>query len=270
MTQDNTTPFEAALADILAPLARAMVGHGVTIAQVTEMLKHALLKAAEEAAGDGTRPTDSRISAMTGLHRKDVKRLRDTEAPPPKRETSGPAALIVGYWMAAPAFQASDGAPRVLARRGEGDVPGFDDLVRQSRVDLPPSTLLDLLLEEGVVAETPDGYALARPGLIGRPASATQASAFARNLSAHLQTAVENLLAETPPHFERALHVNKLTPASVATLQARAGQAAAALLADLNREALRLQEADADGAGAEARFSLGAYIHASPGATEET
>jgi hypothetical protein len=67
----------AAVQQILQPLAQLMVGHSVQLGGITEMLKAALVEAAIHSAqrlGDDS--TDSRIAILTGVHRKDVRRLR--------------------------------------------------------------------------------------------------------------------------------------------------------------------------------------------------
>ena len=69
-----------AIMRILQPLARLLVSQGVSYGQVGEMLKTAMVRAAFERAKHGpTQPgtTASTVSVATGIHRKDIKRLRE-------------------------------------------------------------------------------------------------------------------------------------------------------------------------------------------------
>ena len=70
-------PF-AIIARILRPLARLMIARGITLPAAVEMLKEAYVDVASRDFRIGDAPTtDSRVSLLTGVHRKDVKRLRE-------------------------------------------------------------------------------------------------------------------------------------------------------------------------------------------------
>ena len=79
----------------------------------------------------GKRASDSRINLLTGVHRKDVKRLRaesrqDTEFP----ENISTGAQLVGEWLGSKEFNNSSGEPRPLSlKAGPGKNSDFDDLV---------------------------------------------------------------------------------------------------------------------------------------------
>ena len=113
---DTDDPFGMAFARLAQPLARAMVRYGMTIAQATEALKQALITAALAEAGEDA--TDSRLSLLTGLHRKDVRRLRASEPAPPKRSNMSAAATVLAVWAGHVDFVAKDGMPIKLLPRG--------------------------------------------------------------------------------------------------------------------------------------------------------
>ena len=76
-SQQIPTAVIGAIRQLLAPLARLMIRHGITMPAIIEVLKQVLVSVAEKdfpVAGKST--TDSRVSVLTGVHRKDVKRLR--------------------------------------------------------------------------------------------------------------------------------------------------------------------------------------------------
>lgn len=273
MSSTPNDPFEQALAALLAPLSQAMLARGVTYGSAAEALKRALVQAAlDQLAAQGmTRVSDSKVSLMTGLHRKDVKRLRnDPDACTAKRNLSA-AALVISYWATAPEYQGTDGRPRRLQRQSDGAGAGFDDLVRSARIDMAPGTVLQSLIEQGAVADTEAGYCLKAHSLLPTGGGADQVAAYEATLSAHLAAATQNLLApeNAPRHFDRAVRYSHLSEASVTQLRDLSAQKAQRLLEDVNRSARQLQDLDAaaasageqtEGAALSGRFVFGAYI----------
>ena len=60
--------------------ARALIAKGVTAPDFYRVVKQTFVEVAEaDFALDGERPTDSRISMLTGVHRRDVKAFRDPD-----------------------------------------------------------------------------------------------------------------------------------------------------------------------------------------------
>ena len=261
---DDQSNFQTALAQVLRPLARSMVSQSVTIAQATELLKQAYVSAVLET--ETASPTDSRISVLTGLHRKDVKRLRASDPRPPRRPMLNASALAVAVWTMSPEFTDAKGKPLPLDRTGS---PGFDDLVKKARIDLPASTLLAALQEQGMITQPkPDGpYVLARGDMSGSTDLDAKLMAFEKNIAAHLEASADNLGADPAPHFERAAHFNKLSDASVSKLETAARQKLHTVLVELNDMALDLQDED-QGKDAKGRFSVGGYVHGKPSKDE--
>lgn len=253
---NDDSEFQTALEQVLRPLARAMVNQSVTIAQATELLKKAYVSAVLEVEPDG--PTDSRISVLTGLHRKDVKRLRSSDPRPPRRPMLNASALVIAVWSTASEFTDEDGTPLPLERAGE---PGFDDLVKKARIDVPASTLLKALLEQDLVSQPQEKspYVLNRRDLAGSDDLSIKLMAFEKNLSAHLEVVADNLASHPAPHFERGAHFNQLSQSSIDKLEQEARLRLQQVMIDLNNMALQLQDEDGD-PDAEGRFSIGAFI----------
>src|SRR4028118_1391499 len=87
MPSQDRSPLEPAtlqapLARLLRPLVRLLIRNGITFPAVTELLRELYVNVAEH---DFTLPgkdqTDSRVSLLTGVHRKEVRRLRGAGAP---------------------------------------------------------------------------------------------------------------------------------------------------------------------------------------------
>lgn len=264
MSNEPKLPLETALSALLVPLAQAMVAHGVTLGTATEALKQALLTAAEQTADE--KLSDSRASLLTGLHRKDVKRLRNTGDDAPKKRSSNAAALIISYWSTAPEFLDETGAPRVLSRKGDETGPGFDDLVRRTRVDMAPGTVLETLIDQMSVEHGEKGQLrLISQAFLPTAGSAEQVAAYEATLSAHLEAATQNLLAEpdAPRNFDRAVRYSHLSPESIDELRQLSSERAQSLLQEVNTIARGLQEKDSDG-GHRGQFAMGVFVLPSP------
>ncbi|WP_275394527.1 DUF6502 family protein [Aliiroseovarius sp. Z3] len=249
------------MTDLFAPLSQAMVAHGVTVGAATESIKMALLNAVIESHGPDV--SDSRISIMTGLHRKDVRRLRSDAPSADGRKTANRLALLIGYWTTAPDFQGKDDTPRALLRERSSEGPGFDDLVRQTRLDAAPGTMRQMLLDQGAVEEDPDDgrLRLATNALVPGAGSKELVAAYRATLTAHMTAATQNLLAANGArrHFDRVVRYSHLSDASIAELDALAREESQALLERLNSRAKALQERDA-ALNASGRFAAGAYV----------
>jgi hypothetical protein len=229
---------------LIAPLARLFVARGVAFADATRHLKRHYVQAALTLAGRDA--TDSRISVMTGLQRRDVVALRDTLVD--TQPSINHAARLVARWLAM-----HEGRP--LPRKGD---VSFDALALSIRRDVHPKTVLEQLLEAGTVTLTDDGsVTLAQGAYQPRPGGAEQLDYLANNAGDFLNAAVANTLSDAPPHFERAVHYNQLSASAVAELDTafRAGQMA--LLHDINARAAMLQATQPG----TARFRAGGYFY---------
>ena len=260
MSTTPKTPLESALPALLEPLAQAMVAHGVTVGSATEALKKALLKAVEDSSE--TPLSDSRASLLTGLHRKDVKRLRNLDDEAPEKRSCSAAALVISHWATAPEFQDTSGEPRELRRKGSEGGPGFDDLVRLARIDMAPGTVLKTLLDQNIVEQGQDGdLRLLTHAFLPSGGGAEQVAAYQATLSAHLLAATQNLLAEPGArrNFDRAVRYSHLSEASIEELRKVSDEKAQALLQEINALARSLQDKD-QGKGHSGRFVTGAYV----------
>ncbi|WP_109310963.1 DUF6502 family protein [Ruegeria sp. AU67] len=264
MSNDPKPPLETALSALLVPLAQAMVAHGVTLGSATEALKLALLTAAEQST-DG-KLSDSRASLLTGLHRKDVKRLRHIDDDAPLKRSCNAAALVISYWSTTPEFLDDLGAPRILSRKGDETGPGFDDLVRRARVDMAPGTVLETLVVQKNVEQVGKGeLRLLSQAFLPSAGSTEQVAAYEATLSAHLAVATQNLLAEPDAlrNFDRAVRYSHLSSESIEELRLFSSDRAQRLLQEINSLARELQDKDSNGDHS-GRFAAGAFVLPSP------
>lgn len=255
-----------ALIRVLRPLVRLLMRNQITYPYVAQLLKGVYLDVARrDLRAAGERATDSRLSMLTGVHRKDTRRLRD-EVHPTLNSPQRPASLgaqIIATWMSLPNFSDEQGEPYPLHRLATQGEPSFETLVNVvGKQDLRARSVLDEWLRVGLASlDTEDRVHLHRHAYIPAQDFEEKAFFFGRNLHDHLAAAAQNLGSEKPPHFERSVYYNNLRPESVARLRAVVDEHAMALLKQLNRKARELQRHDAGDAEAKERFTLGVYFY---------
>jgi len=264
----NPDPFRRALARVLRPLVLAMIARGIGFPVLTELLKRLYVEVAERRFGLAwRRMTDSRISLLTGLQRKDVRAQRAAlmfDGGSDGAGGAGPLPRIIARWQAGPPFADKRGRPRALPRADDVG-PSFESLAASVSRDLHPRTMLDELVRLDLIrldTDTDEVSLLAPAFLPGRDEAAL-AEYFGANLGDHASAAVENILVapEPGPFFERAVHYNQLTPEALDELEVLARDLQGKVFATLNRRALELQGRDDGVPSAAGRFRCGAFIY---------
>ena len=256
----------AALRRLLRPLIRLLVARGVTYGAFAIMAKALFVEIAEtEFPVANRRQTDSRISLLTGVHRKDVKRLRrdapERFRPPPVISLH---AQLIALWAGAAPFMDDDGKPRPLPRHG-GESPSFETLVRSVSRDIRPRAVLDEWLRLGIARiDSGDQVHLDTDAFVPREGFDELAYYFGRNLHDHIAVGVQNLLGDAPPLLERSVYYDRLTPESVAALARLAETVGMEALLAVNREALARAEADDGKPEATERMNFGLYYFHAP------
>ena len=159
MSEDREL-IEAALGNLLEPIVAMLLRNGVTYKDFAAFSKGTYVAVAERDFGIRGRPTNtSRIAAMTGLDRKDVKQIRDALAGDGTlvrvRESQDKMSRVVRGWHEDKDFLDAEGKPVAIPQEGEG--ANFKELARRYSSGLPAVAVLKELLSAGCVAETEDG-----------------------------------------------------------------------------------------------------------------
>jgi hypothetical protein len=219
--------LQAALARLLAPLAQLAVARGVPFSALDELLRTAVVSTAHAAhPGLPEHRRASRISAATGLNRREVNRLMAQQLDAaarhaPSAPARSPAAMVFAHWRNSPAYRkgGTRGGPRVLPRTGPA--PSFESLAQEVTRDVHPRALLEELLRLRLAAHDPvrDTVALARQAFVPRGDAERLAHWLGANVGDHLQAAVNNTLGHRPEHFEQAIAASGLSAQSVARVR---------------------------------------------------
>ncbi|MFC4173921.1 DUF6502 family protein [Microvirga sp. GCM10011540] len=253
--------LQAPVARLLRPLVRLLIRSGITFPMLTELLRELYVNVAEyDFALRGKEQTDSRVSLLTGIHRKEVRRLRGAGAPVNVvPATVSQTSRILARWLADPEFTDGGGHPLPLPRTGEPSQPSFERLVASVTRDVRPRAVLDEWLDRKlVVIDDQDRAVLAEAAYVPRGGDDQQLYYLGRNLHDHIAAAVANVETQSPQFLERAVHYDGLTKELAEQLQQRSREVAMQALQKLNREA----HAASDGVPlGRWRWNFGVYVY---------
>jgi hypothetical protein len=260
----------SAIHRVLSPLVRVMLAHGITLPTAIELLKRVFVEVAERDFRLDQKPsTDSRISLITGVHRKDVKRLREL----PDVETNLPpnvslSAQIVATWITGEQWLSEDGQPRPLPRLAKRSAdPSFETLVASISQDIRPRSVLDEWLRLGVVEiNDADEVVLATNAFVPKEGLEEKLAYYGHNLGDHAAAAADNVLGIGKPWFERSVHHSLLSEDQVEELRQKAADLGMQMLTKLHTMAGKTSAAspspgDEERDAAGKRFTCGVYFY---------
>jgi hypothetical protein len=248
---------------VLRPVARLAVGRGLLFGDVAEVLKQCFVEAARD-AHPGVVPNRavSRISATTGVNRREVTRLMqraDGEAAPAR---PSPATQAFTRWLSDPTLLDAEGAP--IALLPQGPAPSFESLANSITRDVHPRTLLEELTRLGLarVDEADGRVHLLHSAFVPRADLDRMLAFLGANVGDHLAAAVDNVLSDGSRHFEQALFADELSEASLAEVRERVGNEWQRLLHTLAPALQALIDADkAAGRPADQRLRIGLFAY---------
>ncbi len=188
----------AALGEVLLPAARLMIANGVQLPAMVEVLKQVMVIEATHATRN-ERYSDTRVSVLTGVHRKDVKRLSDQVSSGVVLQVDDITSVgsqVVGRWISDARFLDAQGAPLPLARTPRYAVnnnPSFSELVSVVSKDVGARAVLDALVRLDVVRAVGETVVeLRMSGFVPSSAARESLHFLASNVSDHLASAVHN------------------------------------------------------------------------------
>jgi uncharacterized protein DUF6502 len=238
MNDDSTDELIFAAAKILGPLIKRLLARGVPFGRLEARLRELFVEIAEaEFALPGRRQTDSRVSLLTGINRKEVRRIRAAE------KTEGPGSFGMNYitslisrWLTDPQTTDGAGRPRPLpyqAPRG----PSFMKLARKVTADLAPGILLDELVRSGAVELRPDDVAVLRSdAYVPKHEPAEKLAILAEDPAELVETVLRNIFDEGSSRLlQRKVYYDNLGGDGTARIRAEMRREGERFLRRVNR-----------------------------------
>ena len=258
-------PLVKALRHVLRPIVRLLLAKGIGYPYLSDLLKEVYVDVAMREFGlPGKAQTDSRITLLTGVHRKDVKRLREMDAP--AHEVPEGVSLgmrVVSAWSQKP-YADDEGLPAPLARlASQGGEKSFEGLVASVSKDIRARALLDEWLRLGVVSLDSEGkVALDAAAFVPSGNMEDMAFYLGHNLHDHAAAAVANVLGERRIYLERSVHHDGVDADVVAVLAKEAERTGVRLLHSLNKKSLdAIADTSRAKKGDTGRYTFGIYFY---------
>jgi hypothetical protein len=249
---------------VLAPLAQLAISRGMQYAQFDELVRTAFVQAARVAHPDvPAHRAVSRLSAATGLNRREVTRLIKSEGPELPRRS--PATEIFTRWLTDPTLREGD-APRASLPR-QGAAPSFESLAQSVTKDVHPRSLLEELCRLGLakVDEDHDTVVLLRETFVPTGDDERMFGFLGANVGDHLSAAVENVQGRTPRHLEQALFADGLSRESLDRLRPIVSEQWQTLVRSLVPVVRQyIEEDEASARPQDQRLRIGMYAYAEP------
>ncbi len=257
-------PLIRALRRILRPLVRLLIARAVPFTNVADLLRWVYVDvASRDFVIEGKPQTDSRVSLLTGVHRREVKRLRRHASPSfraPKSATL--ASQLISRWTTELEYLDEAKAPRPLPYMlASGRTATFESLVRSVSTDIRPRVVLDEWVRLGIAhVDEDDKVHLDAEAFVPAQGAEELAYYFGRNLHDHIAAGAHNLLGEGQPLLERSVSYNNLGLDSVEELEKLVRDEAMRGLRAVNERAQELQRRDSQTPGAHQRINFGTYF----------
>ncbi|AKJ28619.1 DUF6502 family protein [Caldimonas brevitalea] len=202
---------------LMAPVARWLIRNGVQYGAFATALKSVFLQVArEEIEGSGRKATDSALSVLSGVHRKDVRALTGNAARERRAKPLSLVSQVFTRWVTDVRYREDDGTPKRLPRLGEQG--SFEALAREVSSDVHPRTLLDELARLGLVKFDGDVVELLTAAFVPAADYEELAALLGENAADHIAAAVQNLTTPQPRLLEQSVYADGLSVGSVGEL----------------------------------------------------
>ena len=266
--------ISAAIGHLLRPLVRILLSYGISFQSFSEMAKSAYVKVAEEEFKLADKPqTDSRVSLLTGIQRREINRMRKN----PQAEISLPqkssmSAHLLAIWSGNSDYLNQDGMPIPLPRLpGKDENPSFERMVQSVSKDFRPRVVLDEWLRQGVVTLDEEDRVHLSIDAFAHPQDIEEKHFyFGQNIHDHLAATAHNLTGGQPPFLERCVFYDKLSEESCKDLAEHSRTLGMIVIRAINKRAAELQKRDQGLTDAEFRANFGVYYFSEPETPNDT
>jgi len=247
---------------LLKPLVRILLRNGIAYGSFAELAKKSYVDVAfEDFAPTGRKQTVSRVSAMTGLTRKETRRLHDIAEPDAdsSQQRHNRAVRVISGWLNDPAFHDAEGQPAELTV--DAGATSFAALVKKYGGDVTTRSMLAVLESAASVQHTEHGIKLIQRAYLPGNDRGETLHILGADTAELIATIDHNLrAAEGDRRFQRKVSSYHLRADSVAEFRTLAAARSQALLEELDAW-LSTHEIEASAPEQTARYvSVGIYF----------
>jgi len=227
-----------AILRMLRPLVRILLRNGVPFGTFAELARWVYVDVAlSDFVLAGRKMSDSRASILTGLSRKEVRRLRQqslTEQDPDPAHYNR-AARVLTAWQRDESYCDDSGAP--LELDFEGESPTFSSLVLDYSGDVPARAILDELLRVEAVEKVKDGrIKLCERAYIPSAGETEKLAILGTDVAELIRTIDRNLQGDPEgPMFQRKVAYDNLPREAVEVFRALSRDKNQQLLEEFDR-----------------------------------
>lgn len=188
---------KSCLKKAIKPLVKLCLKNCVTIQEVESILKEIFVNVAAEILSEKkTSINKSRVSAMTGIYRKDVSRILENHTTNEKPALNV-ATEVLNIWSYNPDFQNTKGKPKKLSYKGEKSE--FHKLVKSISNNYSPSALLKHLETQELVVITRNGLKLNKLGYFRSNNAADGMLMLGEDIGDLIDSVYENITNDSEP-----------------------------------------------------------------------
>ena len=203
---------------ILYALARILLRHGIGFTAFNEIARRAFIDVAHnEFALPGRKQTVSRISALTGLSRKDVGLVLKQESLDDGLNNIhiNRVARVISGWLSDEQFQ-DHHQPSDLPFEGDSS---FSSLVKRYSGDLTPKTIADELMRINAISMLPGGkLRLEQHAYVPKDDLLQKTSILGSDVADLIATIDHNMVEPEQAYFQRKVSYQNIDEASIVGL----------------------------------------------------
>lgn len=255
------------LRKILMALIRTLLRNGMSYGEFDQLARKCFVDVAyRDLAPAGKKQTGSNVAILTGLNRKEVKKLADLDLEQPMLDGRqyNRIVRVLGGWINDPRYLRGDGNPRDLDYEGRDS---FSELVKNYSGDMPVAAMQKALQGAGNIKFNDNGQVrLMSHAYLPSNDPAEKLAILGIDTSQLIETIDFNLTApEDALRFQRKASNARIAPAAVPQVKQFMKRRGQAFLEEIDLY-LSQHESDDDSV---AELSIGLFYHESGAANQE-
>lgn len=223
--------------EILGPLIQVLLNHGMAHGAFAELARQVFVdEGFRHVERSGERATISAVAALTGLSRKEVKRLREPTdtADNDSRQRYNRAVRVISGWVNDPRFQDAQGGPAVLDI--DGPDSSFAQLVRDYSGDVPVVAILKLLESGGNVVRKDNHVILNNRAYIPMSTPVDRLNILGTDVAELIRTIAHNMAAAPDARlFQRKVSNDRVSRDAVASFRVLSRERSQRLLEEFDQ-----------------------------------